>query len=53
MPYRVIKSSGSGWDIVREEDGKKVGHSDTKGDAESSVRARLAGEHGWHPSKKQ
>ena len=52
MPYKVIKSRGKGYDIVREEDGKVVGHSDTKGKAESSVRARMASHHGWKPSKR-
>lgn len=51
MPYSVRKASKGGYDIVRKDDGKKVGHSDTKAKADSSVRARLAGEHGWKPAK--
>lgn len=50
MPWSVRKSS-RGWDIVRSDTGKVVGHSTSKGKAEASVRARYAGEHGWKPSK--
>ena len=53
MPYSVRKSSKGGYDIVNKETGKKVGHSDTKAKAESSVRARLAGEHGWKGKRKK
>jgi hypothetical protein len=42
----------TGYDIINKDTGKKVGHSDTKAKAESSVRARLAGEHGWKPKPK-
>lgn len=48
MPYSVRKAK-TGYDIVRKTDGKTVGHSDTKAKADASVRARLAGEHGWKP----
>jgi hypothetical protein len=44
MPYS-IKKSGSSYLIISK--GKIVGRSDSKSKAESSVRARLAGEHGW------
>lgn len=47
MPYKVIKTAGAKpWAIINKNTGKTVGRSDTKADAESSVRARLAGEHG-------
>ena len=44
MPWKVIKSTGPGWDIVKISTGKVVGHSDNKEDAEASVRARYAAE---------
>ena len=46
MPYKVIKK-GTKWAIVNKDTGKVVGMSDSKSKAESSVRARLGGEHGW------
>lgn len=49
MPYKITKS-GAKFQIIRKTDGKVVGTSDSKAKAESSVRARLAGEHGWKPS---
>jgi hypothetical protein len=42
MPWSVKKSKGQGYDIVRSDTGKKVGHSATKREAEASVRARYA-----------
>jgi hypothetical protein len=45
MPYSVRKQ-GDQWAIVRKDDGKVVGHSDSKAKAEASVRARMASEHG-------
>lgn len=50
MPYKVQKSK-SGWIIKRADTGKVVGHSSSKKKALASVRARLAGEHGWRPKK--
>jgi len=50
MPYSIKKRNG--YDIINKDTGKKVGHSDTRAKAESSVRARLAGEHGWKGKKK-
>lgn len=44
MPWSVKKSSRGGYDIVRKDTGKVVGHSETKAKAEASVRARYAGE---------
>ena len=44
MPWKAVKSSGPGWDIVVIATGKVVGHSDNKEDAEASVRARFAAE---------
>jgi hypothetical protein len=42
MPWKVVKSKGSGYDIVKADTGKKVGHSDSKVKADASVRARYA-----------
>jgi hypothetical protein len=42
MPWRVIKSRGSGYDIIKSDTGKKVGHSNTKEQAKLSVKARYA-----------
>ena len=41
MPWKVVKAK-SGWDIIKSDTGKKVGHSATKAKAEASVRARYA-----------
>ncbi len=51
MPYDIRKH-GNKYEIVRKDDGVVVGHSDSKSMAEASVRARLAGEHGWKGKKK-
>ena len=51
MPYKIVKRDG--YDIINKETGKKVGHSTTRAKAEASVRARLAGEHGWKPTRKR
>ena len=51
MPYKIIKRNG--YDIINKETGKKVGHSDSLEKAKASVRARLAGEHGWKPTGKK
>lgn len=45
MPYSVRKA-GDRWAIVRKTDGKVVGRSDTKAQAQASVRARMAAEGG-------
>ncbi len=42
MPWSVRKAKGSGYDIVKSDTGKKVGHSTTKAKAQASVRARYA-----------
>lgn len=42
MPWKVKKATGSGYDIVKSDTGEKVGHSDTRTQAEASVRARYA-----------
>ena len=52
MPYSIRKAKSGGYNIVNKSTGKKVGHSNSKTNAEKSVRARLAGEHGWKPKKK-
>ncbi len=41
MPWKVVRAN-SGWNIVKSDTGKVVGHSDTKAKAEASVRARYA-----------
>ena len=46
MPYRIVKR-GEKFAIVNKETGKTVGTSTSKEKAQASVRARLAGEHGW------
>lgn len=52
MPYRIEKRKGpKPYKIVRKTDGKVVGSSSSMGDAKASVRARLAGEHGWVGTK--
>jgi len=48
MPYSIKKVDG--FNIVNKRTKKKVGHSSTLAKAKSSVRARLAGEHGWKPT---
>jgi hypothetical protein len=52
MPYH-IERHGKKFNIVRDTDGKVVGSSDTREKAESSIRARLAGEHGWKGTKRK
>lgn len=42
MPWKVKKAKGGGYDVVKADTGKKVGHSDTKAKAQASVRARYA-----------
>ena len=54
MPYSVVKRSGPRtYKIINKETGKVVGSSATKAKAESSVKARLAGEHGFKFTKKR
>lgn len=50
MPY-TVKKVGSKWKIINKNTGKTVGTSNSKAKADASVRARLAGEHGWKKSK--
>jgi len=50
MPYRTEKR-GNKVLIINETTGKVVGHSTSEKKANASIRARLAGEHGWKPSK--
>jgi hypothetical protein len=52
MPYDVVRV-GNKFKIVNKDTGKTVGTSETRAKAESSVRARLAGEHGWKGTKKR
>lgn len=42
MPWGVRKSKRGGYDIVRKDTGRKVGHSTSKAKAKASVRARYA-----------
>lgn len=44
MPWKVKKSKGKGWDIVKISTGEIVGHSDTIEKAKASVKARYASE---------
>jgi hypothetical protein len=53
MPYGTKKNPQGGYDIVKSDTGKKVGHSDTKAKAQSSINARNAGAHGWKGTKKK
>ena len=43
MPYNIRKA-GAKYEIVRKEDGKVVGTSNSQQKARASVRARMAGE---------
>jgi len=52
MPYD-IQRRGNKFVIIRETDGKVVGTSDSRAKAESSARARMAGEHDKNWSKKR
>jgi len=52
MPYRVERKTGARpYKIVNRGTGKVVGSSTSKEKADSSVKARLAGEHGWKSKK--
>lgn len=42
MPWKTRKNKNGGYDIVRSDTGKVVGHSTTKAKADASVRARYA-----------
>lgn len=53
MPFSTRKNPSGGFDIVRSDTGKKVGHSDTKAAAQKSINARNAGAHGWKGTKKK
>lgn len=52
MPYKIVyrPTSSCPWKIV-DKDGKVKGSSTSRAKAESSIRARLAGEHGWRGKK--
>ncbi len=52
MPWKTRKAKGGGWDIVRADTGKKVGHSATKEKAQASVRARYANSEYSHKGSK-
>jgi hypothetical protein len=59
MPYRIeyqkdyknAKGETAPWVIVNEDRNEAVGGSKDKETAEASIRARLAGEHGWGKKK--
>jgi hypothetical protein len=61
MPYRIeykkdhknAKGEPAPWAIINEDRNEIVGSSETKENAESSIRARLAGEHGGFKSGKR
>lgn len=55
MPYKVVKRTGAKpWKIINIDRNEVVGSSTTKKLAESSVRARLAGEFGhWKRRKRK
>lgn len=42
MPWTTRKSKKGGYDIVKKDSGKVVGHSTSKAKAQASVRARYA-----------
>lgn len=46
-----IKKSGNKFQIIKKDTGKVVGTSTSRAAAQSSIRARLAGEHGWKPAR--
>ena len=52
MPYD-IKKQGNKFAIIKRSTGKVVGHAKTRADAAASIRARMAGEHGWEPTQKK
>ena len=60
MPYRIERQEGhknskgelAPWVIINKDREEVVGSSATKEDAEASVRARLAGEHGGFVKRK-
>lgn len=54
MPYKIENRGGKKpWKIVDVKSGKVVGSAKSEAAAKKSARARLAGEHGWRPQKKQ
>ena len=61
MPYRIeyqkdhknVKGESAPWVIINADRNEVVGSSQTKETAESSVRARLAGEHGGFKTRKR
>jgi hypothetical protein len=47
MPYKIKKGTGPRpYKIINKDTGKQVGSSKSRKEAEASVRARLAAEHG-------
>jgi len=52
MPYKIEKR-GDKYAIVKKDTGKVVGTSDTREKAEASARARMAGHHGWKPTRRK
>lgn len=53
MPYKVVKRAGKKpYKIIDKDTGKIVGSSTSKARALASVRARLAGSHGWKPHRR-
>lgn len=50
MPYSIRKR-GNKYEIIKKDTGEVVGRSTSRAKAEASVRARMAGEHGWKPRR--
>lgn len=54
MPYTIRRQGGKRpWKIIKRDTGEVVGSSVSKEAAESSMRARMAGDHGWKGTKKK
>lgn len=53
MPWSVRKSKRGGYDIIKSDTGKVVGHSSTKAKAQASVRARYANYSGGSGGKRR
>lgn len=53
MPYTTKKLKGGKTAIVKADTGKIVGKSDSAKKAAASIRARMASEHGWRPTKRK
>lgn len=53
MPYGIVRGAGPRpFKIINKNTGEQVGSSETRGDAEQSINARNADEHGWRSKRK-